>query len=172
LLCCILAQRLFEKKPTVFQNRSDYVYIFDKNGYRRHRASITVNFRGVAHQDTWALVDMSPRVETLSDFIQDSPFFTVIASSPRPSRWYQIMRYRGLLARWFMKPFSLAELIQASAFFCQHLVFCHLCDIPVVNFNCFATKRQTLRISSKCTDRQLGIVTLSATTNFSLVTIP
>jgi hypothetical protein len=117
LLCCILAQRLFEKKPTVFQNHSDYVFVFDDNGCRRHWASFTMNPRRVAHQDIWALVDMSPQVETLSDFIQKSPFFTVIASSPRPSRWEQVMRYRGPLARWFMKPFSLAELIQASVYF-------------------------------------------------------
>jgi len=116
LLYYILVKRLLDKKPTVFQNHSDYVLLFNNDGFQVEQASLFMDPGQSAHQDTWALVDMSPWVEELAVFIQSSPFFTVIASSPKASRWDNIMRYRGPVAFWFMKPFSLAELIQASVF--------------------------------------------------------
>ena len=112
----ILVKRLLEKKPTVLQNHSDVVFLFNANGCQELKVSTLVNFDQNVHQDTWALVDINQRVGKPAEFIDSSPFFLVMVSSPKASLWYPVMRYRGPVAFWLMKPFSLAELIQASVF--------------------------------------------------------
>ena len=133
-------------------------------------ASSDQDYYRIGHQDTWALVDLRDKVATPADVIVNSSFFVVMASSPQPTRWKDVKRYRGPITFWFMKPFSLAELIQASVFLARNFS-CHLCDIPVVKFKRMITKRQILRTSMKCTDRQPVIVTLPATSSLSTTTI-
>ena len=169
LLYYILVKRLLENKPTVLQNDSDVVYIFDDKGCHVQKAS-WYPYEG-PHPDMWALVDLGQWVQRPARFVHSSSFFVIMASSPTPARWIEVRTHRGPISFWFMKPFSLAELIQASVFFPQQFVFCHLCDIPVVNFNRLISKRQILKPFLTCTGRQPVIVTVTARPENSVNTV-
>jgi hypothetical protein len=67
------------------------------------------------YRKTWALVDINFHVETPAEALGE-PFFLVMASSPRASRLRKLQKYRRPATYWLMKPFTLAELIQASVF--------------------------------------------------------
>jgi hypothetical protein len=123
LLYYVLVNRLLENKPTVLQNNSKDVFIFDDKGCHVVEASSRQYSYRIGHQDTWALVDLGDKVATPADVIVDSSFFLVMASSPQPTRWKNVLKYRAPAALWFMKPFSLAELIQASVFLAHNFSF-------------------------------------------------
>jgi hypothetical protein len=116
LLYYILVKRLFEKKSTILQNDRDYLYVFNANGVRVMSASWVVHPKSPEYQNTWALVDITPQVQEPACMIgnDNDPFFLIMASSPRPSRLRRLEKFRRPGAFWLMKPFSLAELIQAS----------------------------------------------------------
>jgi len=69
----------------------------------------------LAYRDTWALVDANQDVQTPAPMLSrdTSPFFLVIATSPQVSRWEGLDKNKEQIGLWFMKPFTLAELIQA-----------------------------------------------------------
>ena len=117
LLYYILAKRLFEKKPTVFQFEPNVVYIFNDKGLHARLASSSCEPELSEDQNAWALVDMNEDVEKPARFIRISRLLLIMASSPKPSRWHNVEKYRAPVALWFMKPFSLVELLQASVFF-------------------------------------------------------
>ena len=112
----ILVNRLLENKPTVLQNSSSGVFIFNDKGCYMLEASSDQDYYRIGHQDTWALVDLGEKFAKPANVIVNSSFFLVMASSPQPTRWKDVREHRGPAALWFMKPFSLAELIQASVF--------------------------------------------------------
>jgi hypothetical protein len=118
LLYYILVNRLLERKPTIFQKEPDVLFLFDDNGVRELNPSMDVDPSLGIHRNTWALVDCNRRVHEPAALLarDTSPYFLVIASSPRASRWEGVEKDRGRIALWFMKPFTLAELIQASVF--------------------------------------------------------
>jgi hypothetical protein len=89
----ILVKRLLEEKPTILQNDPGVLFLFDAYGVTALRPSSDADPELEAYGDTWALV-----------------------ASPRASRWQDVERYRGSVALWFMKPFTLAELVQASVY--------------------------------------------------------
>ena len=122
MLYYILVNRLLENKPTVLQNNSRDVFIFNDKGFYTLEASSDQASYRIGHQDTWALVDLGNTVATPAEVIVNSSFFLVMASSPQPTRWKDVKRYRGPAALWFMKPFSLAELIQASVFLAHNFL--------------------------------------------------
>jgi hypothetical protein len=118
LLYYILVRRLFEQKPTILQNHRDHLYVFNANGVKAMSASMVVHPQSPEYQNTWALVDITPRVQEPGSMIGNeiNPFFLVLASSPRSSRLQGLEKSGQPSNYWIMKPFSLAELIQASVF--------------------------------------------------------
>lgn len=123
MLYYVLVNRLLERKPTVLQNNSKDIFVFDDKGCHVVEASSRQYSYRIGHEDTWALVDLGEQVATPADVIIDSSFFLVMACSPQPIRWKKVVRYRAPAALWFMKPFSLAELIQASVFLAHNFSF-------------------------------------------------
>lgn len=83
-------------------------------------ASFLMNPRLEKYQNTWALVTVDINAETNKPAVMlsrdTSPFFLVMTSSPRTSRLRALRKYREPAIYWLMKPFTLAELIQASVF--------------------------------------------------------
>ena len=123
LLYYILVKRLLEKKPTVFQYKPNVVFIFNDKGLHARRPSSHCEPDLSGYQDTWALVDTNENITQPADFILSSKFFLVMTSSPTPSRWYNVQMYRAPVTLWFMKPFSLVELLQASVFLASNSSF-------------------------------------------------
>jgi len=114
LLYYILVKRLLEEKPTILQYNSDYLVFFHANGVKILNPSTSVDPELEEYQNTWALVDINPLVTKPADMLGlNSPFFLVMAASPRASRSRKLQKHKRPAAYWFMKPFTLAELIQA-----------------------------------------------------------
>jgi hypothetical protein len=120
----ILAKRLLEQKPTVLQTSSEFLFSFSAHGVQTITPSKVLCPDEDIYRDAWALIDMDSKVEDPGEMVLNagSPFFLVVASSPRPSRWHSVEKHRSPADFWLMKPFSLAELIQASVFLYQHFV--------------------------------------------------
>jgi len=118
LLYYILVRRLLEQKPTILQNDSQDLYFFHSNGVDVLSPFLHVVPNSELYQNTWALVDINVNVQAPAQMLSKdtSPFFLVIASSPRPSRLRELQKYKSPSVFWFMKPFTLAELIQVSVF--------------------------------------------------------
>jgi hypothetical protein len=112
-----LARRLLAQKPTIFQRDANSIYYFSATGVQRlSRESGTVD-RSVKLSETWALLDAKQEDKIAPIFLTDrSDLFIVIASSPRPSHWRDVERYRPPVKIWLMEPFGLEELIQAQVF--------------------------------------------------------
>ena len=105
--------RLLAKQPTIIQLEPKKIFFFFKDGVRRLPLLDLPSF--VNPLETWALIDVKQMDKTASIFLQDrSSLFVVVASSPRPSHWDDIQRYRAPIQRWFMAPFTAVELIAAS----------------------------------------------------------
>jgi hypothetical protein len=122
LLYYILVKRLLEQKPTILQINTQHLFLFNANGVKAISSSTQLYPKSEEYQRAWALVDINQHVQTPAEMLgPNSPFFLIMASSPRASRWQWVQRYRAPVAFWLMKPFTLAELIQASVtFFGQH----------------------------------------------------
>jgi len=114
----ILVRRLLEQKQTILQIDSDHLFFFNANGVNVLPPSFLMDPELEIYQNTWALVDINREIQTPAVMLcrDTSPFFVVMASSPRPSRLRGLQKYRGPDAYWLMKSFTLAELIQASVF--------------------------------------------------------
>jgi len=117
LLYYILVKRLLDRKPTILQSDSDRLYFFHSEGVEVLLPSSSSLLPD--SQNTWALVDINMNVQAPAAMLgyQSSPFFLVMSSSPRPTRLRELKKYRRPGTYWFMKPFTLVELIQASVFF-------------------------------------------------------
>ncbi len=122
LLYYILVKRLFEEKRTILQISPQYFLFFNADGVE---VLFTSSLEGLfldpqfeKYRNTWALIDISVHLESPAEVLSkdNSPFFLVVASSPRPSRLRELNKYARPSTYWFMKPFTLAELIQASVF--------------------------------------------------------
>jgi hypothetical protein len=110
-----LARRLLAKKPTIFQRDAKSIYFFSATGVQR--LSRDTLHPSVKPSETWALLDLKQEVKTAQIFLRDrSELFLVIASSPRPSHWEDVVRCRPPVKMWHMEPFGLEELIQAQVF--------------------------------------------------------
>ncbi|KAK2460078.1 hypothetical protein APHAL10511_007912 [Amanita phalloides] len=108
----LLARRILDRKPTIFQRDVKSIYFFSDTGARRLSRD-TVN-PSVDSSETWALLDAKQEDKTAPIFLIDlSNLFLVIASLPRPSRWRDVEHYRHPVKMWLMEPFALEELIQA-----------------------------------------------------------
>ena len=118
LLYYILVQRLLEQKPTILQITSQVLFFFSADGVEMLQPSSLVDPASEAYQNTWVLVDINAEVQAPAEMLRrdNSPFFLVIASPPKVSQWQGAPRDGGAVAFWLMKPFTLAELIQASVF--------------------------------------------------------
>ena len=118
LLYYILVKRLFEQKPTIFQDVNAHLYVFNANGVKAVDASMVVHPHSEEYRNTWALVDINPELLKPGTMLskENSPFFLVMASPPRPSRLQELLKCGRPGSHWIMKPFSLVELIQASVF--------------------------------------------------------
>jgi len=163
LLYYILAKRLLEEKRTILQYNRNYLVFFNADGVKILNPSMSVDPELEEYQNAWALVDIDALVEKPAEMLcLNTPFFLVMASSSRASPLRKLQKYRRPAAYWLMKPFTLAELIQASVFLASILSFVHLCAIQVVVFNQLLTKSPILRTSLKSTDPQPVIVTSPA----------
>jgi len=150
LLYYILVQRLLKQKATILQNEPEHLFLFNAEGVEVLQSSSKVYPGSEEYKNMWALVNIDPDIQKPARMIRDetSPFFVVMASSPRPSRLRGLQKYLQPGVYWLMKPFSLAELIQA-----------------------FLARSQTLRTSLRSTDRQPVIVTISARPTLSINTL-
>ncbi|KAF8328004.1 hypothetical protein F5887DRAFT_160175 [Amanita rubescens] len=72
---------------------------------------IATNFKSQLHKSTWCLVDSNQSLHTVPVFIQDLDLFVVQASSPRPHRYTWIDKATRPVLRYFMKPWTLPELL-------------------------------------------------------------
>jgi hypothetical protein len=117
MLYYLLASRLLQQQPTIFQYRRDILLLFDGDGVSTLLPEDAV-IRPAA-EDIWALVDCNQSVSAPASALLNgsSPAFLVVASSPRSFRWADVLHYRVPTPTWFMKPFTLVELIQASVLF-------------------------------------------------------
>jgi len=113
LLYYILVKRLLEQKPTILQTNSHVLFFFNANGVQVLHPSWFVDHKSEAYQNAWALVDINADIQTPAAILRESALFLVIASFPRASQWKGMQRCREPTAFWFMKPFTLGELIQA-----------------------------------------------------------
>jgi hypothetical protein len=131
----ILVKRLLEQQPTILQISPEYLFIFSSSGFNAITLSKFAHPKPEEYQRAWALVDINSDVEKPAEMLRrtSSPFFLIMSSPPRASRLEEVQRYRAPVAFWFMNPFSLAELIQASVYFLARISSCYLYDIPVVN---------------------------------------
>ena len=114
LLYYLLALRLLNQEPTIFQYRPDILLVFDANGVSTLLPESAVI--RPAGEDIWALVDCNQSVSKPASTLvkHASPAFLVVASSPRSVRWDDVLHYRPPTRLWFMQPFTLVELIQVS----------------------------------------------------------
>ena len=118
MLYYILVRRLLERKPTILQRRSHYLYFFHSEGVEVLSPYLDVHRQLEKYRNTWALVDINVYVQAPAEILGDenSPFFLVIASFPRPARLRELKKHGKPGAYWFMNPFTLVELLQASVF--------------------------------------------------------
>jgi hypothetical protein len=125
LLYYILVKRLLEQKRTILQNSTQHLFFFNENGIEVLRPFTLVDPKSEKYQNTWALVDINVHVERPAEMLskETSPFFLVMASSLRASRLRGLQKYGRPSAFWLMKPFNLAELIQASVFLASDSFF-------------------------------------------------
>jgi len=109
----LLALRLRNKQPTFFQFTKDVVILFDHHG-------VTLLPPGYANtsapKGSWALIDSNGDVQTVPPIFtgQRCPYFVVVAAPLYSKRWWSLQRYRPRVKVWYMAPFTLEELIQAS----------------------------------------------------------
>lgn len=173
MLYYILVKRLLKQQPTILQNDPGHLFLFNAKGVKAVSSSNRVFPGSSEYENMWALVDIDPDIQKPARMVchETSPFFLVMASSPRPSRLRELQKHGQPGAYWLMKPFTLEELIQALVLLTQNFVFGHLCDITVANFSGFTTTSQTLRTSSRSTGRQPVIVTISARPTLSINTL-
>jgi hypothetical protein len=115
----LLALRLRNKQPTFFQFTKDVVILFDDHG-------VTLLPPGYANtsapKGSWALIDSNADVQTVPPIFtgQRCPYFVVVAAPLCSKRWWSLQHYRPRIRVWYMEPFTLEELIQASvSFFSQ-----------------------------------------------------
>jgi hypothetical protein len=110
-----LARRLLAQKPTIFQRDAKSIYFFSATGVQQISHHILNS--SVKTSETWALLDVKQEDTIAPIFVTDrSDLFLVIASSPRPTHWQDVARYRPPFKIWLMEPFGLEELIQAQVF--------------------------------------------------------
>ena len=172
LLYYILVKRLLEEKRTVLQYHRNYLVFFDADGVKILKPSVSVDPAREEYQNAWALVDINSLVKEPVEVLGlNSPFFLIMSSSPRASRLRELQKHRRPAAYWIMKPFTLAELIQALVFLASILSFLHLCAIPVVIFNQLFTRNPISSTSLKGVDRQPVIATSPAKLAISIITL-
>ena len=118
LLYYILVKRLLDRKPTILQTQRQYLYSFHSEGVDVLSQSSPILPNSEEYRNTWALVDINVHVQAPAELIshENSPFYLVMSSSPKPSRMRELKKYGRPGAYWLMNPFTLVELLQASVF--------------------------------------------------------
>jgi hypothetical protein len=114
LLYVLLVLRLQAQLPTIYQSRDSHLYYFADDGVsliNLASSPIATNFKSQFHQSTWCLIDSNQNLDTVPVFIQDLDLFIVQASSPRPHRYAWIDKATRPVLRYFMKSWTLPELL-------------------------------------------------------------
>ncbi|KIL65205.1 hypothetical protein M378DRAFT_162471 [Amanita muscaria Koide BX008] len=114
LLYVLLVLRLQARLPTIYQSRKDHLYYFANDGVFKidlTRGLIATDFKSQFDRSTWCLIDSNQSLDTVPGFIQDLDLFMVHASSPRPHRFEWIKKATRPVARYFMKSWTLSELL-------------------------------------------------------------
>ncbi|KIL69261.1 hypothetical protein M378DRAFT_773366 [Amanita muscaria Koide BX008] len=114
LLYVLLVLRLQAQLPTIYQSRASHLYYFADDGVYLINLTpslIATNFKSQFHKSTWCLIDSNQSLDTVPMFIQDLDLFIVQASSPRPHCYAWIDKATGPVYRYFMKPWTLPELL-------------------------------------------------------------
>jgi hypothetical protein len=171
----LLCLRLSTKQPTIFQSAADYVLLFDEEGVRR--ISTKAAFHDVVHllaPKTWALVDANKGVESPAELLagEASTCFVVVASSPRPSRWVGLEKYKAPMQMYFMEPYTLSELFQASVpVICHSFAAAYFC-LVAANFKrtIVCMMSEISNAFSSCTAHQPVTVTHTARTYLHITT--
>jgi hypothetical protein len=112
LLYVLLVLRLQAQLPTIYQSRASHLYYFADDGVYLINLTpslIATNFK--FHKSTWCLIDSNLSLDTVPVFIQDLDLFIVQASSSRPHRYAWIDKATGPVYQYFMKPWTLPELL-------------------------------------------------------------
>jgi hypothetical protein len=113
-LYVLLVLRLQAQLPTIYQSRDSHFYYFADDGvYLINSKSnpIATNYKSQFHKSTWCLIDSNQSLNIVPVFIQDLNLFIVQASSPRPHRYAWIDKATRPVSRYFMKPWTLPELL-------------------------------------------------------------
>jgi len=109
-LYVLLVLRLQAQLPTIYQSRDTYLYYFANDGVYRINlipSPIDAQF----HESTWCLIDSNQSLGTVPVFIQDLGLFIVQASSLSPGHLKWARKTTGPVLQYFMKPWSLSELL-------------------------------------------------------------
>ena len=112
----MLVLRILAGCPTIYHTTANYYYIFNADGL--YIADPTNKFFE-AYEDFyiaispeyWCLVDCNRTVPDVPVFLARTLAFIVQAASPRSERIDWVKKYHSRARRYFMKNWSLAELI-------------------------------------------------------------
>ena len=114
LLYVLLVLRLQAQLPTIYQSRDSHLYYFADDGVyliNLTPSTIATNFKSQFHKSTWCLIDSNQSLDIVPVFIQDLDLFIVQASPPHPHRYAWIDKATRPVLRYFMKPWTLPELL-------------------------------------------------------------
>ena len=114
LLYVLLVLRLRAQLPTIYQSRGTHLYYFADDGVYVINLTprpIATNFTSQFHKSTWCLIDSNDELDSIPGFIRDQDLFIVQASSPRPHRYAWTDKASGSVFRYFMKSWTLSELL-------------------------------------------------------------
>ena len=123
----VLILRLQAGLPTIYQSHPDRLYFFSKEGVFKCNCSPghipnPCEFRRRIPESTWCLIDCNQDLVGVPMFIQQLRLFIVQASSLRSDHLKWTNKATSLVIRYFMKPWTLSELIVGHV---THVCFCN-----------------------------------------------
>jgi len=118
LLYYILCKRLKARQTTIIQPDKKLAFLFTSEGVKLTDPTKSVDFGVVVTKGTWYLFDASEASVTPPPmFYRERPTglecFTIVAASPRRKYLADWEKRGGPHDKYYMRPFSLTELIQA-----------------------------------------------------------
>lgn len=111
----VLCKRLKNREVTALQRDAEWFYLFSERGVTLIDSKTEYGDVPGVSKGTWALVNSNESVTRPAGcFVDaDSPFFIVEAASPRPYRWGNRFKGKGVIKMFYMKPFTFQELLCA-----------------------------------------------------------
>ena len=97
-------------------DKPDHVYIIDSSGVRRINSDIGALNHGSITEKYWCLVDSNNKLESVPEDIYSLGTFIIQSASPRNKRVEWWTKYTPPVRNFFMKEWSLSELIMGYVF--------------------------------------------------------